>query len=88
MRLTKDHICEIRSNDEYWFDLNRNTCKDQILSMSNPDIIDLISASFERMYSLDNKKRILAKQKPLKACYMSHEIENQILKVKINWEQI
>lgn len=86
MRLTKDHICEIRGDGEYWFDLDRHVDKERIAIMPKPDIIDLISNSLARIYAMDNRKREQSRLKPIKYCYVSHTLEGSILRVTIKKE--
>lgn len=86
MRLTKDHICEIRGDREYWFDLNRTVLKDSIVIMPKSELIDLISVSFGKMYAMDNRKREQNRLKPIKYCYVSHTLEGYLLKITIKKE--
>jgi hypothetical protein len=86
MRLTKDHICEIRSNDEYWFDINRMVFKSELLTMDKASLIDLICVSFEKIYAMDNRKSALSKGIQKRYASVSHNIENDILKVVMSIE--
>lgn len=86
MRLTKDHICEQRGSNIYFFDLDRMTFGESLKSMKDPDLIDLISVSFEKMYALENRNRMLKKLPPLKASYVSHGFKNNELIVIVKWE--
>lgn len=86
MRLSKDHICEIIGNNEYWFDLNRMVFKSELLTIDKAILIDLICISFEKIYAMDNRKSALAKGVQKRYAYVSHKIENDILKVVMSVE--